>query len=111
MRYDHSSDFESGNSMGQNDSGNSNSPSGSRSGSSTSGGSASAKPESALKCSYCGQSFFRSETRHMPFCSKRCQQIDLGMWLNESYGFPCEGESTLDNHGIKEDDPWADDEA
>ncbi len=28
----------------------------------------------------------------MPFCSSRCQQIDLGRWFNESYGFPYEGE-------------------
>ena len=29
----------------------------------------------------------------MPFCSRRCQQIDLGMWLTESYGIPYEGDS------------------
>ncbi|MFK7769284.1 MAG: DNA gyrase inhibitor YacG [Mariniblastus sp.] len=67
------------------------------------------KPEAELKCSYCGKPFFRSETKHMPFCTKRCQQVDLGMWLNESYGFPTEGESTVDNFGIEEDDPWSDD--
>ena len=22
---------------------------------------------------------------HMPFCSKRCAQLDLGKWLNETY--------------------------
>ncbi len=32
----------------------------------------------------------------MPFCSRRCQQIDLGMWLNESYGLPHEGEGAPD---------------
>ncbi len=47
-------------------------------------------------CSYCGQSFQRSESKHMPFCSRRCQQIDLGMWLNESYGLPHEGEGAPD---------------
>jgi len=29
----------------------------------------------------------------MPFCSKRCQQIDLGKWLTEGYGIPYEGDS------------------
>lgn len=29
----------------------------------------------------------------MPFCSKRCQQVDLGMWLTEGYGIPYEGDS------------------
>ncbi len=40
----------------------------------------------------------------MPFCSKRCQHIDLGMWLNESYRLPCEGESSLDSYGIEDDE-------
>jgi endogenous inhibitor of DNA gyrase (YacG/DUF329 family) len=44
------------------------------------------------RCSYCGNDFKRSESKNMPFCSRRCQQIDLGMWLNESYGFPHEGQ-------------------
>lgn len=49
--------------------------------------------EPKLKCSYCRKDFLRSETRHMPFCSKRCQQVDLGMWLTEGYGIPYEGDS------------------
>lgn len=48
------------------------------------------------RCSYCGESFKRSESKNMPFCSRRCQQIDLGMWLNESYGLPHEGEGAPD---------------
>lgn len=48
------------------------------------------------RCSYCGNSFKRSESKNMPFCSRRCQQIDLGMWLNESYGLPHEGEGAPD---------------
>jgi endogenous inhibitor of DNA gyrase (YacG/DUF329 family) len=28
----------------------------------------------------------------MPFCSIRCHRIDLGNWLNESYGLPWDGE-------------------
>jgi endogenous inhibitor of DNA gyrase (YacG/DUF329 family) len=26
----------------------------------------------------------------MPFCSTRCQQIDLGRWLGERYSMPIE---------------------
>lgn len=26
----------------------------------------------------------------MPFCSRRCQMIDLGRWLNEEISLPCE---------------------
>ena len=48
------------------------------------------------RCSYCGDTFKRSDSKNMPFCSRRCQQIDLGMWLNESYGLPHEGEGAPD---------------
>ena len=48
-------------------------------------------PKSAqAKCSLCGKMFDRSQSKTMPFCSNRCQQIDLGNWLNESYGLPVE---------------------
>lgn len=57
----------------------------------------SATQDQLHRCSYCGESFKRSETKNMPFCSRRCQQIDLGMWLNESYGMPHEGEGAPDH--------------
>lgn len=28
----------------------------------------------------------------MPFCSERCRLLDLGRWLGEQYGVPCEPE-------------------
>ena len=57
----------------------------------------SAKPKKTMhKCAYCGTSFDRAMTTAMPFCSERCRQIDLGNWLDESYGLPYEGEGTLD---------------
>ncbi len=30
----------------------------------------------------------RSENRAFPFCSERCQTIDLGRWLDERYRIP-----------------------
>lgn len=61
-------------------------------------------PKIALHvCSYCGKSFDRAESKHMPFCSRRCQHIDLGMWLNEAYGLPHEGESSLDSYGVQDE--------
>lgn len=48
-----------------------------------------AKPE-LLTCSLCGKKFLKSESKTLPFCTARCQQIDLGYWLNESYGLPVE---------------------
>lgn len=32
----------------------------------------------------------------MPFCSVRCQQIDLGGWLNEEIGLPIEPDEGAD---------------
>lgn len=34
------------------------------------------------KCPVCGKP---TEQRYRPFCSQRCQQIDLGRWLGETY--------------------------
>ena len=57
----------------------------------------SAKPKQTMfRCAYCGTMFDRALTTAMPFCSERCRQIDLGNWLDESYGLPYEGEGTLD---------------
>ena len=102
MSYDHTnSESESGDSMSQSNSGEA-SPS--RLGNS--------KPTSTTSdtrhnCSYCGTSFLRSETRNMPFCSRRCQQIDLGKWLTEGYGIPYEGDSNAQRFECNEpaDDP------
>ena len=58
-----------------------------------------------MKCSMCGKFFNRSDTTTPPFCSKRCQQIDLGHWLNESYGLPTEtGESEFAGEEETDDD-------
>ncbi len=45
-------------------------------------------------CSLCGAMFNRTEARFKPFCSNRCQMIDLGKWLDEEYGMPFEGPSS-----------------
>lgn len=31
-----------------------------------------------------------AEEKYHPFCSKRCSDIDLGRWFNESYTIPVE---------------------
>ena len=59
--------------------------------SSTGADGASSEKSSMHRCAYCGNSFDRQSTPVMPFCSKRCQQIDLGNWLNEAYTFPSDG--------------------
>jgi uncharacterized protein len=44
-----------------------------------------------VKCPYCGKpSSLTAENPHRPFCSERCQLIDLGKWAAEGYAIPGE---------------------
>lgn len=45
-----------------------------------------------MTCSTCGRSFYLEHSPTPPFCSERCQLIDLGRWLDESIGLPHEGD-------------------
>jgi uncharacterized protein len=38
-----------------------------------------------------------------PFCSRRCADVDLGRWLNESYCVPAEA-AELDSRSLSEAD-------
>lgn len=38
-----------------------------------------------LDCPICGKP---ADKTHMPFCSKRCADIDLGRWFKGSYSVP-----------------------
>ena len=49
------------------------------------GGGESAKAGSVGKCPICGKPVTQ-EAR--PFCSRRCQQVDLHRWLSGSYVIP-----------------------
>jgi len=57
---------------------------------------------SVLRCPVCNKPFEPEASEAMPFCSRRCQQIDLGRWLNEDYGVPLEPEDQQDSGP----DPW-----
>ena len=37
-----------------------------------------------LTCAICSKAYPK-EVEHRPFCSKRCQQVDLGRWLSGGY--------------------------
>ena len=42
-----------------------------------------------IKCPTCKKEIpWNSESIHRPFCSKRCQLIDLGQWADESNRIP-----------------------
>jgi endogenous inhibitor of DNA gyrase (YacG/DUF329 family) len=45
-----------------------------------------------VQCPRCGQNcLFSPENPFKPFCSERCQIIDLGAWADESYRVPVQG--------------------
>ncbi len=44
-----------------------------------------AKPAGSKACPICGKP---SQERYTPFCSARCQQVDLSRWLGEVYVVP-----------------------
>ncbi len=46
----------------------------------------------AVVCPTCGRRFWLDETETPPFCSERCQVVDLGRWLDEDIGVPHEGD-------------------
>ncbi len=38
-----------------------------------------------MSCPICGKP---AVARYRPFCCRRCADVDLGRWLNESYAVP-----------------------
>lgn len=40
------------------------------------------------RCPVCAASVDLEKTPTLPFCSERCRLVDLGRWLDESYGVP-----------------------
>lgn len=49
------------------------------------------------KCPVCKKPLHE---KYKPFCSKRCADIDLGRWLNESYTVPTE-DAVLDEESLE----------
>jgi endogenous inhibitor of DNA gyrase (YacG/DUF329 family) len=42
-----------------------------------------------VRCPICSTQFEpQPGSKTLPFCSARCQQIDLGRWLGEAYSLP-----------------------
>jgi endogenous inhibitor of DNA gyrase (YacG/DUF329 family) len=48
-----------------------------------------ADSEPAKTCPICGKP---AVARHLPFCSRRCADIDLGRWLKGTYAIPASEE-------------------
>lgn len=48
-------------------------------------------PVPTVKCPYCGKPVsWLPESKFRPFCSERCQLIDLGAWASEGHRIPGE---------------------
>ena len=46
-----------------------------------------------IKCRQCGHLiFYDTKNPFRPFCSERCQLIDLGAWADEKFRVPLEGQ-------------------
>lgn len=41
-----------------------------------------------VKCPHCSLEFNYYDSQFRPFCSDRCQKIDLGHWFQETYAVP-----------------------
>ena len=58
------------------------------------------------KCPHCGRAF-RPAPDHpwRPFCSERCQLIDLGGWLSERHAIPGDPEAPAADAGPPDETP------
>ena len=50
-----------------------------------------------VKCPTCRKEVQWENNPHRPFCSNRCQLIDLGAWTEERYKIPSEDLDALAN--------------
>ena len=59
-----------------------------------------------VNCPQCQKSVeWNTSNPHRPFCSKRCQLIDLGEWAEENHKIPTkdqQNEITLDPESVEE---------
>ena len=55
-----------------------------------------------MSCPVCGKPVVAA---YRPFCSRRCADVDLGRWLNESYRIPAESEDEAEDGPSEETPP------
>ena len=48
----------------------------------------------AARCPTCRRESPRAGNKQFPFCSERCQLVDLGRWLGEEYRVPEEADAS-----------------
>ncbi|MGZ8531689.1 MAG: DNA gyrase inhibitor YacG [Candidatus Binatia bacterium] len=57
-----------------------------------------------VKCPTCRDETTWENNPHRPFCSKRCQTIDLGAWIEERYKIPGDDFELLQQDDDDDDD-------
>lgn len=50
-----------------------------------------------MSCPICSK---ETDPKYKPFCCKRCADVDLGRWMNESYAIPSSEEDDPDDDEI-----------
>jgi endogenous inhibitor of DNA gyrase (YacG/DUF329 family) len=55
-----------------------------------------------FKCPICKKSVEKKQNSNYPFCSERCQWVDLGNWLKE--GYRIEGDERVPQPGDGSED-------
>ena len=66
------------------------------------------KDSEILQCSMCGKPYEPAIVTTRPFCSLRCQQIDLKNWFDESYSLPMERDIEYDDAAQEENEESSD---
>ena len=51
---------------------------------------------SKVHCPVCSKPYDTLNAKHLPFCSERCQLLDLSKWLGEEYSLPVEGQEDIE---------------
>ena len=51
----------------------------------------------ALKCPICSKPVRWEGNTHRPFCSERCQTLDLGNWATDHYTVPVENTPEIED--------------
>ena len=54
------------------------------------------------RCSLCEKKFEAVTSPCLPFCSTRCQQLDLQKWMTEGYGLPLDGHEDVEHGAVDE---------
>lgn len=60
--------------------------------------------EVSVSCPQCKKAVkWNEKSEFRPFCSDRCQQIDLGAWADESYSVPSEIKEDWNDNSLSDE--------